>query len=64
MCGNGVARQTTVQMRCGVETRLVRAEETTTCVYTFVLETTAACLRPSEAQLRGEHWRSISHDEL
>ncbi len=46
-CWNGPARSIEVEFRCGVEDRIVSVDEPSTCVYTAVAETPAACLLDS-----------------
>eukprot|EP00123_Amoebidium_parasiticum_P016631 comp23525_c1_seq1/m.39540 comp23525_c1_seq1/g.39540 ORF comp23525_c1_seq1/g.39540 comp23525_c1_seq1/m.39540 type:complete len:484 (-) comp23525_c1_seq1:75-1526(-) len=63
-CWQGPARTATVRLLCGTETRVENAAEPQKCVYTMDLITPAACYRPSESELRGEHWREHFRDEL
>ncbi|XP_022092279.1 glucosidase 2 subunit beta-like isoform X2 [Acanthaster planci] len=59
-CWNGPDRSTLVNLRCGLEDKLVAASEPERCTYEFQFETPALCITKTDLET-GE---TDSHDEL
>ena len=57
-CWNVGARQAEVRLTCGLENKLVSADEPATCKYLLTMETPGACSREQGGALRAEAARA------
>jgi len=58
-CWNAGAREATVQLRCGLENKLISVNEPATCRYALMFETPAACDSSRGKALRSEAEKGI-----
>ena len=61
-CWGAGEREATVTVRCGLENKLSDIHEPSTCIYTMILETPAACSLDHANFLR-EQLKEIGHSD-
>ena len=53
-CWNGPSRSTTVEIECGLDTRILGVSEPNRCEYFFKMQTPAACFASLSADVHDE----------